>query len=864
MSEPSPEPRSAAEGVDRQAETELRAGGPGASAGAGAGSRFAPGEMVADRFRIVSPLGRGGMGEVYRAEDLRLGQTVALKLLPPDVTSRVSVERLHQEVRLGRKVSHPNVCRLYDIGEWKGEPFVTMEYIDGEDLGSLLRRIGRLPRQKALDVARDVCAGLAAAHGLGVIHRDLKPANVMVDGRGNARITDFGLAALSGDLPGRGEVVGTPAYMAPEQLTGGEVTPRTDLYALGLLLYELFTGRRRFAGRSVAEVLASRRGDGSGSVTQEWRDLDPEVRGVILRCLEERPEDRPASIHAVIAALPGGGDPLQAALDAGETPSPEMVAAAGVSGELSLPAAGGLLAAGILLLVAAVAILAETRVYGTVDLPLHPRVLEHRAQEILALAGVEEPPADRASDFFTDDDFFAAYRADPTLDPGAVRPPPLGFHYRQSPAELIPLAGWRGDRRVIASDPPLTVPGMAQVYLDPRGRLVRLLVIPDLEATGEPAARPDWEPLLEAAGLAPGSLEPAEPRRSAPVDTDAKVAWTGSYPESPEARVRIVAGSFDGSPVWFEVIPPWRRTVEFTAGAPTRRDRIEGAIVASLVALSCVGAIFLARRNLRRRRGDRRGAVRFGAVLFGLLAFAYVLRADHLRLVPAEWAMITDRVGISLFRAGFLVLLYLALEPYLRRSWPRVLISWSRLLAGRWRDPLVGRDLLAGTVLGLLALLFREASVLLPGEPATISESFAKSTLGDLRQTLAVVVADFASGMRWAMVSAFLLLLLHSVLKRRALVFAALCLVQWGLMVPGAAADEMPFLAVVAVLTAVALVRHGILGAFAVFAVSGVLFTLPVTWDVSAWYFATALPGILVVLAMLGYGFRTALGPGLR
>ena len=861
MSEPSPEPQSAAGEIDPQADTELRPDGPGSSAGAAAGARFAPGEVLADRFRIVSPLGRGGMGEVYRAEDLRLGQTVALKLLPPKVTDRVSVERLHQEVRLGRKVSHPNVCRLYDLGEWNGEPFVTMEYIDGEDLASLLRRIGRLPRQKALDVARDVCAGLAAAHGLGVIHRDLKPANVMVDGRGNARITDFGLAALSSDLPGRRGFAGTPAYMAPEQLTGGEVTPRTDLYALGLLLYELFTGRRRFAGRSVAEVLESRRADGSGSVAQETRDLDPEVRSVILRCLEERPEDRPSSIHAVIAALPGGADPLQAALDAGETPSPEMVAAAGVSGELSLPVAGGLLASGILLLVAAVAILAGTRVYGPVDLPLHPRVLEHRAQEILGLAGVEERPADRASDFVTDDDFFAAYRADPTLEPGAVQPPPIGFSYRQSPAELIPLAGWRGDRRVLANDPPLTVPGMAQVYLDPRGRLVRLLVVPDLEATGVPPAQPDWEPLLEAAGLAPGSLEPAEPRRSAPVDTDAKVAWTGSYPESPKTPVRIVAGSFDGSPVWFEVVPPWRRTVEFTAGAPSRRDEIAGVVVASLIAFSCMAAILLARRNLRRRRGDRRGAVRFGAVLLGLLAFAYVLRADHLRFIPAEWAMITDRVGIALFRAGFLVLLYLALEPYLRRSWPRVLISWSRLLAGRWRDPLVGRDLLAGTVLGLLALLFSEAPGLLPGGSATVSDSFAPSTLGDLRQALAVVVATFAAGMLPAMLSAFILLLLHSVLKRRALVFAALCLVFWGLTVPGAATDEMLFLAVVAVLTVATLVRHGILGAFAVFAVSDILLTLPVTWDVSAWYFATSLPAILVVLAMLGYGFRTALGP---
>jgi serine/threonine protein kinase len=161
---------------------------------------FAPGTILASRYHIVSLAGRGGMGEVYRADDLKLGQPVALKFLPAALErDPVARDRLLAEVRSARTVSHPNVCRVYDVGEVDGRAFLTMEYIDGEDLASLLRRIGKLPAAKALEVARQLCAGLAAAHEKGVLHRDLKPANVMIDGRGQARITDFGLALRLAD-----------------------------------------------------------------------------------------------------------------------------------------------------------------------------------------------------------------------------------------------------------------------------------------------------------------------------------------------------------------------------------------------------------------------------------------------------------------------------------------------------------------------------------------------------------------------------------------------------------------------------------------------------------------------------------------
>ena len=212
------------------------------------GAQFIPGTMLAGRYRIVGLLGRGGMGEVYRAEDLKLGQPVALKFLSKEVTDHADrLARFHQEVRLARQVSHPNVCRVHDIAETGGQHFLSMEYIDGEDLASLLRRIGRLPPDKALELSRQLCAGLAAAHDRKVLHRDLKPANVLIDGRGRAHLADFGLANLTDQRRETREVAGTPGYMAPEQQEGREVTTRTDVYALGLVLYEMFTGQRALA-----------------------------------------------------------------------------------------------------------------------------------------------------------------------------------------------------------------------------------------------------------------------------------------------------------------------------------------------------------------------------------------------------------------------------------------------------------------------------------------------------------------------------------------------------------------------------------------------------------------------------------------
>src|SRR5580704_9450617 len=328
--------------------------------------RFPAGTVLAGRYRIFGLLGHGGMGEVYRAYDLILNQTVALKFLSRPHLDEASLARFRNEVRIARQVSHPNVCRVYDIGFVDGFHFLSMEYLDGEDLDSLLRRIGRLPQDKAIEFTRKICAGLSAAHERGVLHRDLKPANIMIDGRGQVRITDFGLAGLAAEIPLSDLRSGTPAYMSPEQKAGKEVTTRSDLYSLGLVLYEMFTGKRRT--------------DTQTNPTDLVKDLDPTVERVILRCLEQDPGRRPSSAVIVAMALPGG-DPIAAALAAGETPSPEMVAASQEKEGFSSRTAMLVFLAGVVLLVAplmrsGVELLGPGR--AQIDIP--PEALAFRAQ----------------------------------------------------------------------------------------------------------------------------------------------------------------------------------------------------------------------------------------------------------------------------------------------------------------------------------------------------------------------------------------------------------------------------------------------------------------------------------------------------
>jgi tetratricopeptide (TPR) repeat protein len=265
---------------------------------------FVPGEVFAGRYRMVARLGRGGMGEVWRADDLVLKTPVALKLLHS--TTPADRERILNEVRVARQITHPAVCRVFDVGEAAGDVvFYSMELVAGEDLSGFLRRVGRLPSERVIHIGRQLCDGLAAAHAQGVLHRDLKPANVLIDPDGGARITDFGIAVLRKDATGH-TFVGTPAYMAPEQRKPGTpLSERTDIYALGLVLYEMLVGPH--VSRS-ADDLGMRRPRPSTLVP----DVNSGLERIVMRMLAVDPQERPTSALEVLAEL--------TALDTGTRP----------------------------------------------------------------------------------------------------------------------------------------------------------------------------------------------------------------------------------------------------------------------------------------------------------------------------------------------------------------------------------------------------------------------------------------------------------------------------------------------------------------------------------------------------------------
>jgi eukaryotic-like serine/threonine-protein kinase len=256
-------------------------------------TRFAPGQMFAGRYRMVARIGRGGMGDVWRADDVILQTPVALKLIAS--TANDQAGRILNEVRVARQITHPAVCRVFDVGNADGVVFFTMELVDGEDLAALVRRVGRLPSEKVNDIARQLCGGLAAAHAQGVLHRDLKPGNVLIDNQGQVRITDFGIAIWQAQ-PVSHSLTGTPAYMAPEQRTmGATLSPQTDIYALGLVLYELLVGQHPFrqSGGSAPPALPS-------SIVPS---VNPQLERVIMEALSIDPIARPASATEFAARL---------------------------------------------------------------------------------------------------------------------------------------------------------------------------------------------------------------------------------------------------------------------------------------------------------------------------------------------------------------------------------------------------------------------------------------------------------------------------------------------------------------------------------------------------------------------------------
>jgi len=801
-------------------------------------ARFIPGDLVAARYRIVGLLGRGGMGEVYRADDLRLSQPVALKFLAEALArDGAALARFHREVSVARRISHRHVCRVYDIGEHAGMQFLSMEYIRGEELSSLLKRIGRLPHDKALDVARQLCSGLAAIHGAGVLHRDLKPANIMIDEQGDVRITDFGIVALAEGVSGSEAMIGTPAYMSPEQRSGGELTTRSDIYALGLVLYECFTGKRRSSTSSSAAV----------------PELAPEVERVIARCLEDDPEKRPASALQVAAMLPGG-DPLAAALAAGETPSPEMVAAAPKQGSLRPAVAASLVAVIVGAIVVLTLLSSRTRLHRLVPLDRPPALLQETAAQLARSAGYTAP-RDTRWGFFLDDNAMRHARSQPERLRRGGQPAPITFWYRQSPQSLVAMDG----ALVMPGDPPMTISGMVQVLLDPQGRLISFEgVPPQIDVARDGTV--DWARFFAAAGLDPSRFRRIASQWTPPQHSDARVAWSNG-------ELRIEAASYRGQPTYFDVIGPWR-VPERQEERPDSEPRATILLLGFYFGALTLG-VLLAWKNLRLGRGDHRGALRLVAVTFVARLVLWVMAGSHVASV-IQLVRFIEGMQSALYWACTIGLLHLALEPFVRRRWPEWVISWSRLLAGDARDPLVGRDVLIGGAFAavmqvgdqlhsLIAILRGEQ---LPGVGVGSPRLYDNSLLGASGFTVSLV-NQVCAAFLFSFVVISVLLFLTMVTRRPRIAIVIAWLLFYSLMVSNGGSSIAPLGLVLGVITPtlllVVLTRYGVLALMSTMFFLHLMAFYPVTTELSAWYATSFLLEVLVLLALAVYGFRTSI-----
>ena len=832
-------------------------------------NRFVPGTTVAKRYRIVSLLGRGGMGEVYRADDLKLGQPVALKFLPSRFENRPDrLGRLLNEVRMARQVTHPNVCRVYDVGEVDGHHFLSMEYVDGEDLASLLRRIGHFPKDKAVQVARQLCAGLAGAHEQGILHRDLKPANVLIDGRGQAKITDFGLAALSDQIDGADIPAGTPAYMAPEQRAGKEVTTASDLFALGLVLYELFTGRMAYPGTSGEEIARLQTESTPTTPSDHVDGLDPVVDRVILRCLAVDPAERPPSALAVAAALPGG-DPLAAALLAGETPSPEMVAAAGVAETLQPGRALSLASAAVVLFIGGISLMGHYGLHAYLPLDKPPAVLTDRATEIVGQLGYTEPvyadPADTTIGYS-----FRSTAYDRLRDEGSaerLRDPEAGvlqFWYRQGPHGFKPETG----KEVTRWDPFPQTTGEILVSLGMDGRLETFVALPrryrEASATEAESAEYDWSLPFQLAGLDMTDFKRTEPRYQRFMQTDQRAAWE---PRDPATPFRIEAGANEGRLSLFATLG--LEEAERLAAEPRESSAEAFDVLNIFFILLFFISILVARANLRRGRADVRSAVRLGGLMAGLVlvsgaAISHVL-VNELIMAVSVWTGVMS------------AMVYLAFEPHVRRIWPSMLVSWTRLM-GRselgGRDPVVGRAVLAGLLAGgsmvLLAGFILVAVLAREGIPGFVDLRGLPGLLGQ-RHIWSLMAERLGWGVMEALVLT-LLMVLGRFIVRRPIPAAVVAGTLWFLPDIIGALLEPPstrviligggLLLVDIVAMLVVLLRWGLVGVMTM-SVTTYLGGMVPTSDWSAWH---AQPGILCTIllaAIAAYGYWAAT-PGRR
>jgi len=538
-----------------------------------------------------------------------------------------------------------------------------------------------------------------------------------------------------------------------------------------------------------------------------------------------------------------------------------MVAQAGESGELSRTAAFLSLAAALAGLLAAAFLAGRTMLYERAPL-LPAEVLESKAREILERATPRLPIADTASWMSISGRAREFVIEGISMETAAAQTGRLLYHFRSGPEAL---SARNTEFRVVDNDPPFDRPGMSRVILDQSGRLVELAIVPPQhERPPTPLTVPDWTPLLIESGADMKRLTATRSEWAAPSDTDAKLAWDGVDARSGQP-LHIEAGAYHGRPVWFSVVAPSNGVGQTAPVRTTALNRIATTMNVLFAVLIPIVGIVLALRNIRRGQGDLHGATKLGLFVGCTSFITLLLRADHPASLYDEWMAMSLMVAYAAFWGAVVWGAYVAAEPLVRRRWPRMMIGWTRLLAGRWRDPMIGRETLAGVCAAVTVLIAWHASVLIPQflgqnvEPLAL----AVTPLGSARQAGYYLMRALGEAALRAM-GAAVVLLAFRVLVRNRLLAAALTILVMMLSFLGDTSAPPAFRVAYALFAAGAvlfiLTRFGV---FSVGVAAGsiiVMRTLPVTLDLSKWYFGRGFLAIAAVLVLALFGFFVSLG----
>ena len=498
-----------------------------------------------------------------------------------------------------------------------------------------------------------------------------------------------------------------------------------------------------------------------------------------------------------------------------------------------------------------------------------PEVLAHKAREITAKLGYAERAADSAFTFDYDGDFQTYVEKNDKPRPNwdavlASRPSLLQFWYRQSPDEMMAsgfLDQFLTPDIVTRGDPPPVLSGMINVELDPQGRLTYFEAIPPQKygSAGTPQAF-DWNLLFSSAALDPAQFHKAEPEWNSLADSDARMAWTGTWPGTTRP-LRVEAAAWHGKPVFFSLIGEWTKPHRTKVPEDSTGNKVRNFLQIGLLLAGLLGSLFLARRNYRQGRCDREGALRLAAVMFVLEMLLWLCRGHFTASLDVIGAFVIA-VSTGLFVSGVTWILYLALEPWVRRRWPQAIISWSRLLSGQFRDPLVGRDVLFGVMLGVVWILIfatRSIQELRMGAPPVLG---ASEYLTGGREALGQWLIQIPGSILATLFFFILLLGLKALLRKdwlAAIVFVALYALPIGLN-SSYVAVELPTQILAYAVALLIVYRFGLVPlACAIFTIN-MLGNVPFTTDLSAWYFTDSVLALLSVVALAGWGFYHSLG----